>query len=228
MTTSRPYGLRRRLPIRGAAVAVAFALLAAACSGSDSASSETTATPTTAGGGTGSNTTASEQFDGRDLIASAVESMGGNYEFSSTVSFADGTATTIEGRLVQGRGIYLVQTADTAVEYLIALEGRWVREAGEDWLAMTESAPVTDPLEGLSAPLTAAAASSGKATLVTATYAGASLGFADTEEVLVDLTLEDGRLAGLSYSVAIGEGSVGITTGFSPLTDTTPITLPAS
>jgi len=216
-----------RLPFRGAAI-VAFALVLAACGGSTAPTTTTdasTATTTSTAAGTtssGAATATPEQVLLQGLIA-----VGERFAFTATVSIDGAVTTSVDGRVTNGTGHYEVTSGGTVVEYIIGPAGQWARQGDGDWTVLGGAAPLVDPLSSLASPSSVSIVSdTGGETVLDAIYSATDLGFADSGDVLVTLTLRDGVLAGTRYVAAVGTQPATVETTFDTTGDIPDVTIP--
>ena len=214
--TSRETGGRWRSLLLGAAI-VASVIALGSC-GDDGATTSTTP-------GTTAATTTVAPSDPN--LADAVAAVGGRYGFTASVTVGSVETTHVEGSVYDGTGQYLVTSGDRVVEYIIGPSGQWAREGNELWAVLAGPAPVVDPLTPLAQPSALTVVSSdGDDAVLEATYPPSVLGFSGDEDVVVTLTVVDGALAEIRYTVPAGAGEAVVVTTIDTDSEITPITVP--
>lgn len=168
------------------------------------------------------------EVDGSVSLEAALGAMQQGYAFESIVGLDGEVVTTVSG--IAGReGIQaIVATGGAEVEYLLTADGRWIREPGEDWLAMAEEAPVADPLTPLAAYQSVEVVDhEGDRLLLRVSYRPATLGLEGEEMVQVEILLVDGVVSRVSYSSGAGESVAEVVTSFTEVGLSPPVTPPA-
>ena len=113
--------------------------------------------------------------------------------------------THLGGSVYDGTGQYLVTSGGSTVEYIIGPAGQWARQGDAPWAVLAGPAPVVDPLTPLTHPSAVTVVSSdGDDAVLEATFAAAVLGFSGNEDVVVTLTIVDGVLAEIRYTIPAG------------------------
>jgi hypothetical protein len=186
--------------VRGISLLVALIMSASAC-GDDAAGPSTTSSIPA------SSTTPGRPGDGQAAaaLANAIDAVGDEYAFTSTVTAEGDLVTQVDGTLSGDTGLYVVQSGGATLEYLISPDGRWVREPQADWVRLPGAAPVGAPLAVLATPISVEVAQPDDPSRLRATYEGASLGFGEGA-VEVEITIRSGMLAEIEYVVSLGEG----------------------
>lgn len=211
---------RRWLPLVGAIVAIVLAACGDATPAATTGPGDTTATSVSSGDDGGQTT-------GEVSLDEAITAVGTRYAFAATVTLDGSEVTRVEGVVYDGVGAYEVSSGGTTVDYVASDDGQWARQAGSEWTALAEAAPLIDPLDPLTRPLAVTVLETvGDDALVEATYDGATLGFATAGEVLVTVTITDGVVSVISYDVAVGGGIATVITTFDGTADVSPIQVP--
>lgn len=200
-------------------------LTLAACGGDTPAA-------TTADGGIATTAPATDGTTAPDAtgdtsLADAVTAVGTRYAFAATVTLDGAEVTRVEGVVFDGVGAYEVTTGDATVDYVTSDEGQWARQPGGDWTALSEAAPLVDPLEPLTRPLDLRVLeTAGTDALLEVTYDGTALGFSDGGEVVVTVTITDGVVSSISYDVSVGDGTATVIITFDGNAEVAPIQVP--
>ena len=233
MTTRRLKHADRWRPPFGRAATVVLAalmLVGPACSGSSPATTDTapvtredSSAATMADDGTSSS-----DPDPARLLTDSIAAVGTRYEFDTSVALTDGTLTLVSGRVYDDASTYLITTAGSALEYVVTRQGRWVRDAGGDWVALEVVAPINNPLAPLASPIAIDVLSIDGTITLAATYPGEVLGFDVADEVTIEIAIVGSRLASLRYQAAAGDSIVTVETTVSNNLEIEPVNVPGT
>lgn len=242
VTTDRP-GTTARLPRWGAGLLAVSGLVLGACSSDDgnpSANSAAAITTlpaptvpaTTVAPATAAATTPAPPApatialpDGPTVLQQSLDALAPGYRFTSTLTVNGNVAVSAVGDQIGLASRQQITSQGVTVDYILLPEGTWKGENGV-WEELEEPAPAVDPLAPLRAPTAVTVAGhSPELTTLIATYPAAALGIpGDTINVTIELSGTTLR----SATYGTPDGTQVQRTDFGPLTDTTPITSPAS
>lgn len=210
---------------RGLRLGVALGLVAAlatSCSPSTFGGTEVTV------GDDGPSTEAGPaEVDGETALVAALDAARAGYVFESVVTLDGEVVTTVFGRVVGNALQAMVETGGAEVEYLSTPDGRWLREPGEEWLALQDAAPVGDPLAPLGGFQSVAVGeeSEGRVVLI-ASYSPDSLGLESEDVVEVEVVVVDGVVARVSYSAEAQGRILEVVSTFTDIGTAPPVTGP--
>jgi hypothetical protein len=231
-----------RLPRRGAGLLLVSALLIGACSGDDESPSAASSTPVTTPTAVSTveltlsplaTTPATAPAppatvalpDGPTVLAQSLDALAPGYHFVQTVTVNGQVALSAEGDQIGVASRRRLTSQGVTVDQIILPEGTWTGTNGV-WEELEDPVPAADPLAAFRTPtsLTVSGHSAELTTLVAA-YPAAALGVpGDSINVTIELTGTTLR----SFTYATPDGSQTSRTDIGPLTDTTPITSPAT
>ena len=221
-----------------AAALLGLALLSSACSSgtasdvpSPTEAPETAQTaPNTVAGSveTEPEVSATAAIDPRQALEEALLAYADGYSFTAEVRVADTLATAMSGRVVGSSSEIQIVSGGAALDYVSTPDGRWVRE-GTVWVQLDEKGSAEPPLAQLQSPDSIEVVDQvGDVVHLLATYQGLTLGVPDVDELDVAITIANGRLVAITYTVDLSDGQAVTATAFSPLSSTSVITTPLS
>jgi len=219
MTTRRlQHADKWRSPFGGAATVVlaVLILVGPACSGSSAATADT------------APATRADSSAATRLLTDSIAAVGTRYEFDTSVALTGGTLTLVSGRVYDDASTYLITTAGSALEYVVTRQGRWVRDADGDWVALEDVAPINNPLAPLASPIAIDVLSIDGTITLAATYPGETLGFDVADEVTIEIAIVGSRLASLRYQAAAGDSIVTVETIVSTNLEIEPVNVPGT
>lgn len=194
-----------------------------------------TATPTSAAAASAPPPT-TVPLDAALMLTTALDALGAGYHFATTATVAGNLAVSAEGDHIAGATHMVVTSGGTSTEYIVTPAAAWALADGA-WQQLDSAAGLPDPIGQLRSPLTATAAGTPAAAVLTAQYPNRALGLPGDGRAAVEFEITDGRITALRYATVVvltnADGStveqpaeVAATIG--PVAPGTEITLPSA
>ncbi|MEK7424750.1 MAG: hypothetical protein AAB131_13040 [Actinomycetota bacterium] len=165
--------------------------------------------------------------DGPALLQQALDSIAGGYHFDTNVTINGVEVLVAAGDRV-GDGTRLTIWANgTSVAYVVTPTASWVFPEGGEWEALDDPPSTTDPLAALRTPtsITPLAGDATSATLEL-TVSAASLGIPGEGDATVNVVLNAGTVAEITYNSAVDGQPAVVRSVFGTVLDATPVVPP--
>lgn len=200
----------------------------------DLAPAPTTAAPATTSAPVPAPTTPSteaapstSEVDPAAVLAGAFDEIAAGYHFTTEASIAGTPAVEAVGDRVGDTTRLSVSSNGSTVDYIVAPTGAWA-SLDADWQELDQP-PITDPVAPLRSPESIAVESQdGTVVTLVATYPPAALSLTGAEPVTVRFVIEGTALQTISYAAETATGEAAVVATITPLTDSTPVTLPTT